>query len=84
MCLNLKEVKREILFSSAILLKLKPFNKLSIIFFHTSKGNLMWQIIVLVVSDKVDLQPLQIYQSVIMFNTTFYKKKAFRVLLLKW
>ena len=61
LCLNLNEVKSEILFSSAILLRLKPFNKLSIILLPTSKGKLLWQVIVLVVSDEVALQLLQIY-----------------------
>ena len=61
LCLNLNEVKREILFSSAILLKLNPFNKLSITLLHISNESLLWQVIVSVVSDEVDLQPLQIY-----------------------
>lgn len=41
LCLNLNEVKIEILFSYAILLKLKPFNKLSIILLHVLNGNLL-------------------------------------------
>ena len=61
LCLILKDVKRERSFSSAILLKLKPFNKLSIIFFHTSNGNLLWHIMVFVVSEYVFLQQLHIY-----------------------
>ena len=61
LCLSLNEVITEILFSFAILLKLKPFNKLSIILLHISNGNLLWQIIVSVVSEDVALQPLQIY-----------------------
>ena len=61
LCPNLNEVKREILFSSAILLKLNPFNKLSITLLHISNESLLWQVIVSVVSDEVDLQPLQIY-----------------------
>ena len=61
LCLNLNEVKREILFSSAILLKLNPFNKLSITLLHISNESLLWQVIVSVVSDEVELQPLQIY-----------------------
>lgn len=61
LCLNLNDVKSEILFSSAILLKLKPSNKLSIILLHISNDNLLWQTIVSVVSDEVNLQPLQIY-----------------------
>ena len=39
LCLILNEVKSEIVFSSAILLKLKPFSRLSIIFLHISKDN---------------------------------------------
>lgn len=39
--LILKEVRMEILFSSAILLILKPFNKLSITLLHTSKESLL-------------------------------------------
>ena len=61
LCLNLNEDNSELLFSSAILLKLKPFNKLSIILLHISNGNLLWQIIVSVVSEDVALQPLQMY-----------------------
>ena len=61
LCLSLKDVKREILFSSDILLRLKPFSKLSITFFHISNDNLLWQIIVSVVCEEVTLQPLQIY-----------------------
>ena len=41
LCLSLNEVKTEILFSSAILLKLKPFNKLSIALLHISNDNLL-------------------------------------------
>ena len=59
--LNLNDVKSDILFSSAILLKLKPSNKLSMILLHISNDNLLWQTIVSVVSDEVNLQPLQIY-----------------------
>ena len=36
-------------------------NKLSIILLHISNGNLLWQIIVSVVSEDVALQLLQIY-----------------------
>lgn len=41
LCLNLNEVKIEILFSYAILLKLKQFNKLSIILLHVLNGSLL-------------------------------------------
>ena len=37
LCLILKEVRMEILFSSTILLMLKPFNKLSITLLHTQR-----------------------------------------------
>ena len=41
LCLNLKEVNNEMLFSSAILLKLNPSNKLSIMLLQISNGNLL-------------------------------------------
>ena len=61
LCLNLNEVKIEILFSYAILLKLKQFNKLSIILLHVLNGSLLWQTMVFVVSEEVILQPLHMY-----------------------
>lgn len=61
LCLILNEVKTEMLFSSAILLILKPFNKLSITLLYISNDNLLWEIIVFVVSEDVVLHPLQIY-----------------------
>lgn len=41
LCLNLNDVKSDILFSSAILLKLNSFNKLSITLLHISNDNLL-------------------------------------------
>ena len=61
LCLNLNDVKSEMLFSSTILIKLNPFNKLSITLLNISNYNLLWQIIISVVSDEVVLHPLQIY-----------------------